>query len=583
MGRIKGFFCSFCLNRVPDQSTNDRSFSQGIDVSHLATPHVPSNQSLTLRSSSNPSSDCQTTDESDYNHYDRQPSSDNVDNHQGASELRERRDASDQETTASSSPPFQSQEANQQPSPSSLNAFIPQSSLSRLQQEPQSQQNHLTLNNNLSQPHQQLHQQQSHQQQPVAVNQSGSELSALTPKLSYDIISVREPLAKILAERQQAQQQQRLILGDHEYIEVYGERGSSCFYEEIAGSTTSSATYDQIGVPLNHNYQAIMNAYAVATRHSNDSQSSERPSVSQSQNVDGPNDNKDYGTEHSVDRVDQAKESPSHNPTTSSHHQTNHDNHSTSRQNSAFNERGENPSQSIPVYSVINKATRRSNATIANSRPPQPPPKNLVMNHQPSTSAIQNYQTTSLINSLRNSPQFATTSSLQSSSNNNSISESNEGASHFHSRLPQPPPRYSKHPTYNAASRPLPLPHNSENSNNNGLIDHSRPKDEDLESINNGYELLNSNFDDDQIDVGYERIRETSRYSGGSLSSQFCPLQALDNGGYESVQPIYSSPSNALAEPNYEAIGPATASELAAAATARLKAIEFLKQDRQGG
>lgn len=590
MGRIKGFFCSFCLNRIPDQSTNDRSFSQGIDVSHLATPHISSNQSLTHKSSSNPSPVCETTDDNDYNNYDRQRASKNANSHQGTPEIRERRDALDQEATRSSSSPFQNpQEINRQhPQPSSSphsNSFISQSSHS------QSQQNHRCLNGSLSQQlqQQQPHQQQHHQQQPVIGNQPGSESNALTTKLSYDIISVREPLAKILAERQQlqqAQQQQRLILGDHEYIEVYGERGSSCFYEEIAGSTTSSATYDQIGAPLNHNYQAIINAYAVATRPI-DSQSEERRNSSQSQNVESPSTSKDYETANPVDQVDYARRSPSDNPTTS-HSQTNHDNHSTSGQNSVYNDREDAPSQSIPVYSVINKATRRSNAiiraTIDNCRPPQPPPKNLVMTHQPSTSAIQNYQTTSLVNTLRHSPQVATTSSFPSSSNNNSISESNEGTSHSHSRLPQPPPRYSKHPMYNAASRPLPLPENSENLNNNGLVpNHSRTKDEDLESVNNGYELLNSNFDDDQIDVGYEKIRESSRYSGGSLSSQFCPLQALDNGGYESVQPIYSSPSNALAEPNYEAIGPATASELAAAATARLKAIEWLKQDRQGG
>jgi len=94
--------------------------------------------------------------------------------------------------------------------------------------------------------------------------------------------------------------------------------------------------------------------------------------------------------------------------------------------------------------------------------------------------------------------------------------------------------------------------------------------EEDRESLDNGYELLKTNLEDDQIDIGYEKIREANRYSGGSLSSQFCPLQLIDNGGYESVQPIYSSPS--LTEPNYEAIAPITASELAAAATAKLTA-----------
>lgn len=66
--------------------------------------------------------------------------------------------------------------------------------------------------------------------------------------LYYGKISVREPLAKILAERQS--------YGDYEDLEVYNERGSSCFYEEIAGSTTSSVTYDQIGNQSLQNYRA---------------------------------------------------------------------------------------------------------------------------------------------------------------------------------------------------------------------------------------------------------------------------------------------------------------------------------------
>lgn len=120
--------------------------------------------------------------------------------------------------------------------------------------------------------------------------------SGQNTKLSYDIISVREPLAKILAQRQ--------LLGDHEYVEVYNERGSSCFYEEIAGSTTSSATYDQIGNQSNHNYQAIRQEAEVTT---------------------------------SSDHMDTI-------------------------------------SQSTPVYSVINKATRRNNSCM----PPKPPPKKHV-------------------------------------------------------------------------------------------------------------------------------------------------------------------------------------------------------------
>lgn len=55
-------------------------------------------------------------------------------------------------------------------------------------------------------------------------------------QVSYNKISVREPLAKVLAER---------ALMEHHYTEVYEENNS--FYEEIPGSTNSSVTYTKIG------------------------------------------------------------------------------------------------------------------------------------------------------------------------------------------------------------------------------------------------------------------------------------------------------------------------------------------------
>ena len=62
-------------------------------------------------------------------------------------------------------------------------------------------------------------------------------------EISYNTISVREPLAKVLAERANT---------EHHYNEVEEERVSS-FYEEIAGSTASSVTYSKIGDILSNN------------------------------------------------------------------------------------------------------------------------------------------------------------------------------------------------------------------------------------------------------------------------------------------------------------------------------------------
>lgn len=568
MGRIKVFFCSLCFDRNADQATNDHSFSQSIDVSHLAAPHIsPNDNNHHL-----------------YNQPNQPPIAANGAIQQSnPSESQDRRDIPNQD--ASNSSPAQQENIQARISPSLPNIYEPQSEPSQEQQQPIRPQNDQVAQN----------------QQQVLACESPSQGTSGPAKLSYDIISVRVPLAEVLAQRQlqQAQMQQRQILGDHEYIEVYGERGSSCFYEEIAGSTTSSATYDQIGNPQNHNYQVLLNTYAVANRPNGSDSEENSVNVHQnssngtnSQVVDRHEENM-YDVTHSNDQVDNAtKNDVDITPSTSFNAHQQSKNELSSAQQHLLNDRGNIVvSQSIPVYSVINKATRRSNAiirsTIDNPRPPKPPPKNLL-NHQ-SSSAIQPYQELSIINTQmssgsRSSPQVPSTSSYKTSNNN--ISECPEDTDH-QVRLPKPPPRFSKHPMYSATNRPLPLPENYDNSTNNNSIVPCRnlEHEEDLESLNNGYELLNSNFDDDLIDVGYEKIRESNRYSGGSISSQFCPLQVLDNGGYESVQPIYSSPSNALAEPNYEAIGPATASELAAAATAKLTAAaaaieQYFKKDQ---
>lgn len=413
-----------------------------------------------------------------------------------------------------------------------------------------------------------------------------------------------------MAEKQQllqAQQQQRQLLGDHEYIEVYGERGSSCFYEEIAGSVTSSATYDQIGAASNHNYQALINAYAVASRQNAPNQDGngnahEASSFQNSNELHNSQSNSAQENMYDVTNLPDQLDGPSvsnhqlqplNSPISSATDQEQSEQSSQTSKDSRIMQ----VSRSIPVYSVINKATRRSNSimrtTVESSRPPKPPPKNLLISQQ-STSAIHTYSkpstSTHQTNSFRawSPSRIPSTSSYTDNKKINCSNEIEENNGHRGVRLPQPPPRFSKHPTFNAIDRPLPLPDkfdNINNNNNNGtIIDRNSSRDDDIESLNNGYELLRSNLEDDQIDVGYEKIRESNRYSGGSLSSQLYQLQLFDNGGYESVQPIYSSPSNALAEPNYEAIAPSTASELAAAATAKLTAAatvieRILKQD----
>lgn len=68
-----------------------------------------------------------------------------------------------------------------------------------------------------------------------------------TKEVSYNKISVREPLSKVLADRAAAI--------EHHYTEVYDENNS--FYEEIAGSTNSSVTYTKIGDIMTDNQNQL--------------------------------------------------------------------------------------------------------------------------------------------------------------------------------------------------------------------------------------------------------------------------------------------------------------------------------------
>lgn len=73
----------------------------------------------------------------------------------------------------------------------------------------------------------------SHQNQSIEViNPGDRSFGENAQEISYNKISVREPLSKVLAER---------AILEHHYNEV-DEEGNSCFYEEIAGATNSSVT-----------------------------------------------------------------------------------------------------------------------------------------------------------------------------------------------------------------------------------------------------------------------------------------------------------------------------------------------------
>lgn len=624
MGRIKGFFCSFCLDGRVDSGSGDTAFDRTIDVSHLATPHVTSSPTVKVARSLTPQTsdgnvlsrnNVEVQQASNSHDYPVAPAQSHSCNYQQSQQGPDQQGNLTDELSSHVRPDSSHNREAGPSSQSSPPCSQPQhpnhafaSLLSeRNEQDPVEPQQ---LRRPQSREHLPPQDVQSPPPPPLAVarNSLPSTSAGPTTKLSYDIISVREPLAKILAERQQLlqnQQQQRQILGDHEYIEVYGERGSSCFYEEIAGSVTSSATYDQIGANSNHNYQVLINAYAVANRqpvanHVNYESNHTAQNVTPSSNSNarpGTNDNENREntydvTSHPSDRLDGAScaagfsgdaqeriappanvglyvDAPSNPDSSENAHLT----------------------QSIPVYSVINKATRRTSSimrvTYADARPPKPPPKNSFISHpHSSTSAMTadtngTSQETNAQRAWNLSPQTPSTSSYLEEPRTANDKSEQAIFNHRNNRLPQPPPRPSKNSAFNhTADRPLPSPNGNLDKLNNNIYNQTLDqnllnRDEDIESINNGYELLKTNLEDDQIDVGYEKIRESNRYSGGSISSQFYSRQLLDNGGYESVQPIYSSPSNC-----YEVLNPATASEIAAAAAAKLNILEkFLNKD----
>lgn len=555
MGRVKSLLCAFCLDR---RRSGEHPYGHTDDVSHLATPHITS----TLRSSANSTptfenknGNCRFNQTSEQSQQLLDPSNRTESINPSSVIIRTpllENNSTDNNNNTSQPSPCSSIITQRNPPQSShpqAAPFIP---------------NHINNDDN-NEP--QIYDNNPQQRVPapnyVFTNQGTSRP---VTKLSYDIISVREPLAKILAEGQQSQNsQQRQMVSEHEYIEVYGERGSSCFYEEIAGSTTSSATYDQIGAVSNHNYQVLIGPYAQRQGDGNQADEGDRTNYVSVDNNDSRNlaESRVESNQINTDRIDSA-------PSTSSittNHQHDNRNYSDSKICPI-----EGAPQSIPVYSVINKSARKSNAASKDfaDRPPKPPPKNSAMtSHVASISAIPftpdrilstvNNQNASLLSSIPNT-RYHTIQDIYNTDND----------TYDNPKMPEPPPRFSKQSLFNAnTNRPLPLPE-TRAINNIG--------DDDADTTSNGYELLSPVLDDDQIDVGYERIKEIDRYSAGSIASQ---LYNLQNSGYESVYHLYASPSNGLVEPNYEAIGPATASEMAAAATARLNAAaKVLQQDK---
>lgn len=85
--------------------------------------------------------------------------------------------------------------------------------------------------------HNHNHNHNNHNPPEPGIDVPDGEVPGPSHEIFYNKISVREPLYKVLAER---------ALIEHHYTEV-DEEGTSCFYEEIAGSTNSSVTYTKIG------------------------------------------------------------------------------------------------------------------------------------------------------------------------------------------------------------------------------------------------------------------------------------------------------------------------------------------------
>jgi len=554
---MKILFCPFCFGRHGDKSVSDQSLGRNIDVSHLAAPHIPADDSsLNLELSSNP----------------LQVSRSEPDIREKKQSIRDIRSFSGVRVNMCE----QSSSSRAPNSESVTRKFSSAMSLgSHSNQAKSVKQSSSSLPSELNEPPYITHPHSSHipdegsdiQQPPSYTADANNDIEnrpadvhierlldecpdTITTKLSYDIISVREPLAKVLAERQR----ERFAISDHDYIEMSGDRGSSCFYEEIAGSTTSSTAYDQVDGVSNHNYQPLVHNYAVA-----------RP-LGRSNRMEDDNWDRTsaYSDEHTTgdDRTDIESSPREPIPGPSNNLESPVKQRPSTREPDSLIPVSKRETISdqkpTPVYSVINKAARTNNSSNrvgdAESRPPQPPPKNYSITMQANISSER----------LSREPiELTYSKQVKSPESERSREPSNDD------KLRLPPPRSEKplQPNENSNSnndRPLPVPHTDDSMNNNTVAISNRNLSPEEDGVDdNGYELLICNFEDEQTDVGYEKIRESNRHSCNSLSQQSRPLPLIDNGGYESLQPIYASPSHTVGEPNYEAIWP-TAPELAA-------------------
>lgn len=347
-------------------------------------------------------------------------------------------------------------------------------------------------------------------------------------EVSYNKISVREPLSKVLAER---------AVLEHHYTEVDEERISS-FYEEIAGSANSSVTYTKIGDLSQRNSNPMNNTVI------NINQPPIPPSVESLLVV--------------------AEHSRSTSPLGAS---------LTSDQRTLKTSSNLVDNQVKDIYAFVDKSSK--------NRKNNPESKNLdelyakvKKSGNPSANVISNRVNIIQVEHDPNQLPLTSNSKIINSEHKSSRPYSSDN----HSPTPPPPPSLLNMPS--RSSRTISLYDESFQSSNNSS--HQRRHSSGTVSLkfheyNNqnaieepGYEVVGLGNSDPDIDPGYEKIRKDFNPNTQSNHDNQLNLEedAIPEPGYEVVkyepesEPCYevinkgetSSQNNDIIEPNYESI-----------------------------
>lgn len=351
MGRFKQLLCKFCNNKKLAQTNDQETDSQDVDVSYLTTPN-------SQRTGDREAPNQQVSSELEKPENEQQVVADNLVGNIAEAKQVDFRDLNGNLMQHISLDSLSSNIELEQQQQQAANSITASSSPTLLSvDEPD---HHRASSASTSQSVANLSRQSNHRD-PIGRPREHPDTacsSTTASKPSYHVISVREPLAKVLADRRNQEEENLSVKGEHKYAEVTGFRTSPSLYEEIADSTNSSSVYDRLDVASGHAYQS-MNIGNEPQRRQAIAESSNQFTGVKMDLGESSKGNQD----RPFARVGVASSSIANN---------NNDINDCSKSSSSLFAPDQAPA---PIYSVINK-TRPS--CRADTRLPPPPPKNLI-------------------------------------------------------------------------------------------------------------------------------------------------------------------------------------------------------------